>query len=189
MEMKIAAATALAELAREDVPDEVAAAYQGARPRFGREYIIPVPFDPRLISTVSPAVAKAAMETGVARKPIVDMGAYKAQLSARRDPIAGTLNRIFERVRRYPKRVVFAEGEEEQVIRARILSSIKDLAQPFWWGARSASPKQRPFLALIWRARISRSTMRGSRTAMPSMHNSFTSDCSGRAICSVTANA
>ena len=118
MEMKIAAATALAELAREDVPDEVAAAYQGARPRFGREYIIPVPFDPRLISTVSPAVAKAAMETGVARKPIVDMSAYKAQLSARRDPIAGTLNRIFERVRRYPKRVVFAEGEEEQVIRA-----------------------------------------------------------------------
>ncbi len=120
MEMKIAAVRALADLAREDVPDEVAAAYQGARPRFGREYIIPVPFDPRLIHTVPPAVAQAAMDTGVARRPIVDMRAYKAQLSARRDPVAGTLNRIFERVRRYPKRVVFAEGEEEQVIRAAV---------------------------------------------------------------------
>ncbi|WP_210497359.1 NADP-dependent malic enzyme [Microvirga antarctica] len=120
MEMKIAAAEALAALAREDVPDEVAAAYQGSRPRFGREYIIPVPFDPRLIHTIPMAVARAAMETGVARRPIVDMRAYKAQLSARRDPVAGTLNGIFERVRRFPKRVVFAEGEEEKVIRAAI---------------------------------------------------------------------
>jgi malate dehydrogenase (oxaloacetate-decarboxylating)(NADP+) len=118
MEMKIAATRALADLAREDVPDEVAAAYQGARPRFGRDYIIPVPFDPRLIHVIPCAVAKAAMDSGVARKPIVDMNAYKAQLSARRDPIAGALQRIIERVRRYPKRVVFAEGEEEQVIRA-----------------------------------------------------------------------
>ena len=118
MEMKVAAAYALADLAREDVPDDVAAAYQGARPRFGRDYIIPVPFDPRLIHTIPPAVAKAAMETGVAKKPIENMEAYKAQLSARRDPVAGALQRIFERVRRYPKRVVFAEGEEEQVIRA-----------------------------------------------------------------------
>jgi malate dehydrogenase (oxaloacetate-decarboxylating)(NADP+) len=118
MEMKIAAAKALAELAQEDVPDEVAAAYQGARPRFGREYIIPVPFDPRLIHTIPPAVARAAMDTGVARRPLVDMAAYKAQLSARRDPVAGALQRTVERVRRYPKRVVFAEGEEEQVIRA-----------------------------------------------------------------------
>ncbi|HYC24724.1 MAG TPA: NADP-dependent malic enzyme [Roseiarcus sp.] len=118
MEMKIAAAQALAELAREDVPDEVAAAYQGARPRFGRDYIIPVPFDPRLIHVIPAAVAKAAMESGVARKPIVDLRAYQAQLSARRDPVAGALQRIIERVRRYPKRVVFAEGEEEQVIRA-----------------------------------------------------------------------
>jgi malate dehydrogenase (oxaloacetate-decarboxylating)(NADP+) len=120
MSMKIAAAESLAALAREDVPDEVAAAYQGSRPRFGREYIIPVPFDPRLIHTVPFAVARAAMDTGVARKPITDMPAYKAQLSARRDPVAGTLNRIFERVRKYPKRVVFAEGEEEAVIRAAI---------------------------------------------------------------------
>jgi malate dehydrogenase (oxaloacetate-decarboxylating)(NADP+) len=118
MEMKIAAARALAELAREDVPDEVAAAYRGARPRFGREYIIPAPFDPRLIHVVPMAVARAAMESGVARRPIVDMDGYKAQLSARRDPIAGAMQRIIERVRRMPKRVVFAEGEESQVIRA-----------------------------------------------------------------------
>jgi malate dehydrogenase (oxaloacetate-decarboxylating)(NADP+) len=117
MEMKVAAANALANLAREDVPDEVAAAY-GARPKYGPDYIIPVPFDPRLISYVPPAVAKAAMDTGVARKPIVDMDGYREQLRSRRDPIAGTLVQIFSRVRRSPKRVVFAEGEEEQVIRA-----------------------------------------------------------------------
>ncbi len=117
-EMKIAAAKALAELAREDVPDEVAAAYQGVRPRFGANYIIPVPFDPRLLSEIPAAVAQAAMDTGVARRPIEDMAAYKIQLSARRDPIVGTLARIYERVRRNPKRVVFAEGEEEPVIRA-----------------------------------------------------------------------
>ncbi|HVB90185.1 MAG TPA: NADP-dependent malic enzyme [Beijerinckiaceae bacterium] len=120
MEMKIAAANALAQLAREDVPDEVAAAYQGARPRFGREYIIPVPFDPRLISVIPAAVAKAAMDSGVARRPIVDMKAYQAQLSARRDPVAGALQRVVERVRRFPKRVVFAEGEEQQVLRAAL---------------------------------------------------------------------
>ena len=118
MEMKIAAAEALAALAREDVPDEVAVAYRGARPRFGRDYIIPAPFDPRLIHVVPMAVAQAAMDSGVARRPIVDMNAYKAQLSARRDPIAGAMQRIIERVRRMPKRVVFAEGEESQVIRA-----------------------------------------------------------------------
>jgi malate dehydrogenase (oxaloacetate-decarboxylating)(NADP+) len=117
MEMKIAAARALAELAREDVPDEVAAAY-GARPKYGPEYIIPVPFDPRLISFVPPAVAKAAMDTGVARRPIVDMKAYAERLRERLDPVAGVLARVFERLRRQPKRVVFAEGEEEQVIRA-----------------------------------------------------------------------
>jgi malate dehydrogenase (oxaloacetate-decarboxylating)(NADP+) len=117
MEMKIAAAKALAELAREDVPDEVAAAY-GARPKYGSDYIIPVPFDPRLISYVPPAVAKAAMDSGVARKPIVDMDAYRLALRARLDPVAGVLTRVFERLRRSPKRVVFAEGEEEQVIRA-----------------------------------------------------------------------
>lgn len=118
--MKIAAAEALAELARQDVPDDVVAAYQGARPRYGKEYIIPVPFDPRLISAVPVAVAKAAMDTGVARKPILNFERYAQELSARRDPIAATFQRIHERVRRNPKRVVFAEGEEEQVMRAAV---------------------------------------------------------------------
>src|SRR6185369_15198041 len=117
-QMKIAAAHALAELAREDVPDEVDAAYAGRRLRFGPDYIIPVPFDPRLISSIPIAVAKAAMESGVARRPIIDMEAYKQTLRTRRDPVAGVLSRVFERLKRSPKRVVFAEGEEEQVIRA-----------------------------------------------------------------------
>ncbi len=117
-EMKIAAAQALAKLAREDVPDEVAAAYHGSRLNFGREYLIPVPFDPRLISTIPVAVAKAAMESGVARKHIADLDDYAAQLSARLDPIAGTLQIVFEKVRVNPKRVVFAEGEEDRMIRA-----------------------------------------------------------------------
>ncbi|MBS9719156.1 NADP-dependent malic enzyme [Tianweitania sp. BSSL-BM11] len=119
-DMKVAAAQALAELAREDVPDEVAAAYQGSRPRFGPNYIIPVPFDPRLISAIPVAVAKAAMDSGVAGKPIADLERYRQQLSARRDPIASTLQRITDSVRRKPKRVVFAEGEEEQVMRAAV---------------------------------------------------------------------
>jgi malate dehydrogenase (oxaloacetate-decarboxylating)(NADP+) len=117
MEMKIAAARALAALAREDVPDEVAAAY-GTRPKYGPDYIIPVPFDPRLISAIPPAIAQAAMDTGVARKPIADMDAYRTQLRSRLDPIAGVLARVFERLRQHPRRVVFAEGEEDQVIRA-----------------------------------------------------------------------
>ena len=119
-EMKVAAAQALANLAREDVPDDVAAAYQGNRPKFGPNYIIPVPFDPRLISAIPVAVAKAAMESGVAGRPILDLKKYAQELSARRDPIASTLQRIYDRVRRQPKRVVFAEGEEEQVMRAAV---------------------------------------------------------------------
>jgi malate dehydrogenase (oxaloacetate-decarboxylating)(NADP+) len=117
-EMKIAAAQALAELARTDVPDEVAAAYHGSRLHFGPDYIIPVPFDPRLIATIPPAVAKAAMASGVAGKMIVDLDAYAAELSARLDPIAGSLQSIFEKVRARPRRIVFAEGEEDRMIRA-----------------------------------------------------------------------
>jgi malate dehydrogenase (oxaloacetate-decarboxylating)(NADP+) len=116
--MKVAAAVALAELARQDVPDEVAAAYAGRKLRYGRDYIIPAPFDPRLISHVPAAVAKAAMDSGVARKTIVDMDAYKARLAARLDPVAGWLQGIFESLKHHPRRVVFAEGEEEQVARA-----------------------------------------------------------------------
>jgi malate dehydrogenase (oxaloacetate-decarboxylating)(NADP+) len=119
-EMKIAAAKALAELARQDVPDEVAAAYAGRRLKYGPEYIIPAPFDPRLIAAIPSAVAKAAMDTGVARRPIADMEEYHRQLSARLDPTAASLQRIFERVRRNPRRVIFAEGEEETIIRAAV---------------------------------------------------------------------
>jgi malate dehydrogenase (oxaloacetate-decarboxylating)(NADP+) len=132
--MKIAAADALAALAREDVPDEVASAYQGSRPRYGPNYIIPVPFDPRLISAIPAAVAKAAVDSGVARRPVVDEGEYRAQLSARRDPVAGVLNRIYERVKRLQKRVVFAEGEEEQVMRAAVSFASQGLGQPILVG-------------------------------------------------------
>jgi malate dehydrogenase (oxaloacetate-decarboxylating)(NADP+) len=118
--MKVAAAEALASLARQDVPDDVAAAYGGSRPKYGPNYIIPVPFDPRLISAIPSAVARAAMESGVARRPIPNLDAYARELSARRDPIASTLQRIHDRVRKAPKRVVFAEGEEEQVMRAAV---------------------------------------------------------------------
>ena len=117
-EMKIAAAEAIAMLAREDVPDAVAEAYGGQVLQYGEDYIIPAPFDPRLISAVSSAVAAAAMESGVARKPIVDLERYRRDLSARLDPTASTLQVIFDRISANRKRVVFAEGEEEKVIRA-----------------------------------------------------------------------
>ncbi len=116
--MKIAAAEAIAALAREDVPDEVAQAYRGARPEYGPDYIIPVPFDPRLISRVSTAVAEAAIKSGVARRELKDMDAYSYQLTARLDPSAALFQKITASVRANPKRVVFAEGEEESVIRA-----------------------------------------------------------------------
>ncbi|HWA62069.1 MAG TPA: NADP-dependent malic enzyme [Caulobacteraceae bacterium] len=119
MEMKIACARALAELAREDVPDEVAAAYHGKHLKFGPEYIIPSPFDPRLMWYVPPFVAQAAMDTGVARKPITDMDAYRESLARRLDPTAGFLQKISGAVQSGPaKRIVFAEGEEPSVIRA-----------------------------------------------------------------------
>ena len=116
-EMKIACAKALAELAREDVPDEVAAAY-GTRLVYGPNYIIPTPFDPRLIAKVPPAVAKAAMDTGVARRKIEDLEEYSQVLAARLDPAASFLQKIYGSVRNDPKKIVFAEGEEESVIRA-----------------------------------------------------------------------
>jgi malate dehydrogenase (oxaloacetate-decarboxylating)(NADP+) len=117
-EMKIAAARALADLARAEVPDQVSAAFHGRRPTFGPDYIIPAPFDPRLITHVPPAVAKAAMETGMARRPIADMDAYVGRLEGRLDPVAGWLQTTFEKVRSAPKRVIFAEGEEPAVVRA-----------------------------------------------------------------------
>ena len=117
--MKVAAAHALAELAREDVPDEVHAA-SARQVRFGPEYIIPNAFDPRLISRIPPAVARAAHESGVARKPLADERRYVRELSGRLDPTANALDKIMERVRESPRRVVFAEGEEEKVVRAAV---------------------------------------------------------------------
>lgn len=118
-QMKIAAAEALAQLAREDVPDEVGAA-AGRALRFGPEYIIPNAFDPRLISRIPPAVARAAMDSGVARKPIPDLAHYAFELSGRLDPTAGALAAIMESVRAQPRRVVFTEGEEEKMVRAAV---------------------------------------------------------------------
>jgi malate dehydrogenase (oxaloacetate-decarboxylating)(NADP+) len=119
-EMKIAAAEAIAALAREEVPEEVSAAYGGRQMEFGPEYIIPAPFDPRLMTTVPVAVAQAAMRSKVARKPIIDITAYKKELAARRDPTANSLQHIFDKIRENPQRVIFAEGEEEKIIRAAV---------------------------------------------------------------------
>ncbi len=131
--MKIAAAHAIAELARADVPDAVAKVY-GRRLRYGTDYIIPAPFDPRLISAIPPAVAQAAMDSGVARRPIIDMEGYKSRLSARLDPAAGFINSIFDSLRMRPKRVVFAEGEEEQVVRAAASFADLKLGHPILIG-------------------------------------------------------
>lgn len=116
-EMKIAAAHAIAELAREHVPDEVIKAYGGRDIKFGKHYIIPTPFDARLIQVVPVAVAKAAVASGVARKPIKDWDAYRKQLQARRDPTVNSLGAIFDKLERSPKKVIFAEGEQPEIIR------------------------------------------------------------------------
>ncbi|MFN5758015.1 MAG: NADP-dependent malic enzyme [Sphingomonadaceae bacterium] len=118
--MKIAAARALAELARQQVPEEVAAAYGGTTPSFGPDYIIPAPFDPRLMEIVPAAVAQAAMDTGVATRPILDMAEYRNSLRARMNPTTSVLTMAYENARAHPKRVVFAEAEEEVVLRAAI---------------------------------------------------------------------
>ena len=135
--MKIAAVEALAELAREDVPDKVAAAYQGRRLRYGRDYIIPAPFDPRLISRIPMRVAQAAIDSGVAKKPIVDMEAYHTKLDSRLDPAAAFLHSIYHQVREQPKRVVFAEGEEQQVVRAANAYLNDGLGTPILVGQQS----------------------------------------------------
>ncbi len=136
-DMKIAAARALAGLARDDVPDEVAAAYSGRRLRFGPDYIIPVPFDPRLISEVPPAVARAAVESGVARMPMPDLDSYQVQLSARLDPTVSMLQAINAEVRANPRRIGFAEGEEETTIRAAVAFSNSGLGTPVLIGHES----------------------------------------------------
>ena len=134
-EMKVACAEALAALAREDVPDEVAAAYRGRKLKFGSEYIIPSPFDPRLIWYIPPFIAQKAMETGVARTPIKDMDAYRISLRQRVDPSAALMQKISSAVRMGPKqRVVFAEGEETAVIRAAWAFKQAELGEPILVG-------------------------------------------------------
>ena len=132
-EMKIAAVNALAELAREDVPDEVGEAY-GRKLKFGKEYLIPAPFDPRLIEAVPQAVAKAAMETGVARRPIIDMDAYAEELKGRLDPTYDRLQRVYDRARGKGQRVVFAEGEDPRSVRAALALQNGDLGRPILVG-------------------------------------------------------
>ena len=134
-EMKIACAHALAQLAREDVPDEVAVAYRGRKLKFGPDYIIPTPFDPRLIWYIPPFVAQAAMDTGVSRVSIDDMDDYRARLRERVDPSAALMQKISSAVRAAPnKRVVFAEGEESTVIRAAWAFKQAELGTPILIG-------------------------------------------------------
>ncbi|MDA9230344.1 NADP-dependent malic enzyme [Alphaproteobacteria bacterium] len=161
-EMKIACAEALAMLAREDVPDEVAAAYQGERPRFGPRYIIPVPFDPRLIVEIPAAVARAAMDSGVARAPIIDMEAYQQRLKARLDPTASSLQIIMNKSKRNAKRMIFAEGEQEQVIRAAIAYKDLGLGEPILIGTAEIVRANMAELGLEGRTDIE---IRDTRTA------------------------
>ena len=147
-EMKIAAAKAIADLAKEDVPDEVVAAYGGERPKFGKNYIIPSPFDPRLIRNVSAAVAEAAMKSGVAQKKIEDFSAYKDSLAARLDPSVGFLQNIYAQVRKKQKRVIFAEGEEESMLRAAIDFKNNGLGTPVLIGSSEKISQQLKDLGL-----------------------------------------
>ncbi|OED48134.1 malic enzyme, partial [Rhodobacteraceae bacterium (ex Bugula neritina AB1)] len=128
-EMKIACARALSQLARQEVPDEVAMAY-GKKLQFGPDYIIPTPFDPRLIHVVPPAVAKAGMDTGVARRPIIDMDRYEMDLRSRLDPTASVLQSLYVRARNAQARMVFAEGDDERVLRAAVAYARNGLGRP-----------------------------------------------------------
>ncbi len=129
-EMKIAAAKAIAALAREEVPDEVVNAYGGERPRYGKEYIIPSTFDPRLISRIPAAVAQAAMKSGVARKKISDLDVYKDQLTNRLDPSMSIMQGINSQIKKRPKTVVFAEGEDQNMLKAAVAYKNSNLGTP-----------------------------------------------------------
>ena len=141
-EMKVAAANSIALLARENVPDEVVSAYGGDRPRYGNEYIIPSTFDPRLISVIPAAVAEAAMRSGVARKKIEDMQLYKDQLTNRLDPTMSLMQGINAKVRKNPKRVIFAEGEDENMLKAAIEFGRNRLGTPILIGAEKRIKEQ-----------------------------------------------
>ena len=140
--MKIAAAKAIALLARENVPDEVVSAYGGDRPRYGKNYIIPSTFDPRLISVIPAAVADAAMKSGVARKILNDLEIYKDQLTNRLDPTMSLMQGINAKVRKNPKRVIFAEGEDENMLKAAIEFGRNKLGTPILIGAEKRIKEQ-----------------------------------------------
>ena len=140
--MKIAAAKAIALLARENVPDEVVSAYGGDRPRYGKNYIIPSTFDPRLISVIPAAVANAAMKSGVARKNLNDLEIYKDQLTNRLDPTMSLMQGINAKVRKNPKRVIFAEGEDENMLKAAIEFGRNKLGTPILIGAEKRIKEQ-----------------------------------------------
>ena len=141
-DMKVAAANAIALLARENVPDEVVSAYGGDRPRYGKNYIIPSTFDPRLISVIPAAVAEAAMNSGVARKNISDLEAYKDQLANRLDPTMSLMQGINAKVRKSPKRVIFAEGEDENMLKAAIEFGRNKLGTPILIGTEKRIKEQ-----------------------------------------------
>ncbi len=141
-DMKVAAAKAIALLARESVPDEVVSAYGGDRPRYGKDYIIPSTFDPRLISVIPSAVAQAAMKSGVARKNIVDLEVYKDQLTNRLDPTMSLMQGINAKVRKNPKRVIFAEGEDENMLKAAIEFGKNKLGTPILIGTEKRIKEQ-----------------------------------------------
>ena len=136
-EMKVAAANAIAKLAREDVPDEVVAAMGGDRPKYGKDYIIPSTFDPRLISVIPAAVAKAAMDSGVAKKPIKDFEAYRDQLKQRLDPSVTIMQGINSHIKKNQKRIVFADGEDENTLKAAIAFKNSKLGTPILIGKKS----------------------------------------------------
>ena len=141
-EMKVAAAHAIANLAREDVPDEVVAAMGGNRPHYGKEYIIPSTFDPRLISVIPAAVAKAAMETGVARKEIKNFDTYKEELKQRLDPTVTIMNGINNLIKNKQKRIVFADGEDENTLKAAIAFKNSKLGIPILVGKEAKIKEQ-----------------------------------------------
>jgi malate dehydrogenase (oxaloacetate-decarboxylating)(NADP+) len=141
-EMKVAAANAIAKLAREDVPDEVVAAMGGERPHFGKDYIIPSTFDPRLISVIPAAVAKAAIESGVARKNIDDFEVYKDQLKQRLDPTVTIMQGINSFIKKNQKRIVFADGEDENTLKAAIAFKNSKLGIPILVGKESKIKEQ-----------------------------------------------
>ncbi|MDA7456718.1 NADP-dependent malic enzyme [Candidatus Pelagibacter ubique] len=136
-EMKVAAANAIAKLAREDVPDEVVAAMGGDRPKYGKDYIIPSTFDPRLISVIPAAVAKAAMDSGVAKKPIKDFEAYRDQLKQRLDPSVTIMQGINSHIKKNQKRIIFADGEDENTLKAAIAFKNSKLGTPILIGKKN----------------------------------------------------